>query len=394
MYDGDEIDDRESSIRKILLKVLLIIFIILLLVFIVPKFLSYQHKVKAQNSNSSSKIETEVLTKLESTGIKYFNEDNIPTEVNQNKKVTLAKLKEQGLIKNLNNGSQKCDDKKSYIMLTKTSEDYILKTVVVSGSNSDYKLLHVGKYDYCNSTLLCEKKTDEVDLFNQDEEKQGDDNSTSSNNTNSDISNAKIPQLSAFTEWSEYQNVSCDTNEVTCDINDTTCLKEIRVLRKEEAVGTTNKTFDTEHTALKLERTENRSVCSDYNYLVINNVIFRTKGNYEEILTLNKKDTQSWTYRGQISINNSPSFGANEYYKYAGANTDCDGCLDTPLYYYDSYKYNYRIDRVTSFTSGCSSKTKKQVGIYTVYKQKESYTKSEKKYQTICYASERTRSYN
>ena len=52
------------------------------------------------------------------------------------------------------------------------------------------------------------------------------------------------------------------------------------------------------------------------------------------------------------------------------------------------------MERVTSYTTGCTNKTNKQVSIYSVYKQPESYNKTENVYLTACYASERTRSYN
>ena len=204
-----------------------------------------------------------------------------------------------------------------------------------------------------------------------------------------DETKQKTPTLSQFSKWENYAKTSCDTQAITCDINDTTCLKEVKLYKRTEIVGTKLTNYKTEHTALRTVNTTTKNVCSSYNYLVINNIIFRTKGNYGEILNLNKQTTANWTYNGQISIKSSPRFGANEYYKYVGADSKAD-----TLFYYDSYKYNYQMERVTSYTSDCSDTSNKAVTTYQVYKQQETYTKEDKVYATACYSSTRTRTYN
>lgn len=395
MYTENEYDKPNFPLRKLLLKLLLIITIIILLIWLVPKFLSYKktssNKSRTTEIKENKKINTSSMQKLENAGLKYFKEENIPTEENDNRKITLEQLEKQNLIKNLKDNGKTCNIKKSYVNLTKTNDDYILKTSLTCGTNKDYKLLHVGKYSYCRGSLLCEKDEDKEQVESL---KPPTSNENSSQNNTQDIleisdKTEKAPVLSGFSKWQNYTKTSCDTKPVTCDINDTNCLQEIKIYTRTEEVGTKITKYQTEHTALRLTSTTTQKACSAYNYIVINNVIFRTKGNYGEILNLNKQTTNSWTYNGQISTSSSPSFGANEYYKYVGADTS-----NKTLFYYDSYKYNYAMERVTSYTSGCTNTTNKQISIYTVYKQPETYTKEEKVYATACYASIRTRTYN
>lgn len=395
MYTENEYDKPNFPLRKLLLKLLLIVTIIILLIWLVPKFLSYKktnsNKSKTTEIKENSKINTSSMQKLENAGLKYFKEENIPTEVNDNKKVTLEQLEKENLIKNLKNSGKNCNVKKSYVNLTKTDDDYILKTSLTCGTSTDYKLLHVGKYSYCSGSLLCEKNEDEEQVESLKPPTSNENSNQNSNQNTPEVNDKteRTPVLSEFSKWQDYTKTSCDTKPVTCDINDTNCLQEIKIYTRTEEVGTKITKYQTEHTSLRLTNTTTQKTCSAYNYVVINNVIFKTKGNYGEILNLNKQTTNSWTYNGQISTTSSPSFGANEYYKYVGADTS-----NKTLFYYDSYKYNYAMERVTSYTSGCSTTTNKQISSYTVYKQPETYSKEEKVYATACYASVRTRTYN
>ena len=378
MYTEDY-NDSNYSLRSLILKVFLILTIIIILIWIVPKFLSYKKKDTQTKEKTviSAKISNKEINNLEQAGLKYFNNNNIPTDNNTSKKVTLKELKENNVVGNIKNGNTVCDINKSYVKLTKTENDYTMKSYLRCASSTKYSIKHINKYDYCKDTTLCEKQNIEESTpieDNKNKESKIDDNKE------------KPKTLSEFSKWEDYTKTSCDTKEITCDINDTNCLKEVKIYTRKEIVGTKTTPLSTEHTALKYINTQQKTVCNNYNYIVISNVIFRTQGNYDEILSLGKTSTNSWTYRGQISTDTTPSFGGNEYYKYVGTKDN--------IHYYDSYKYNYSMERVTSYTSGCNNTAVKKVNFYNVYKQKETYNIEENVYATACYQSTRTRTYN
>lgn len=392
MKEENEYDKPIFPLRKILLRLALIIAIIILVAWLVPKFFTNKDTVsktvKSKNTTETVKIESNNMQKLESVGLKYFNKENISSS--EGKKITLNELIENKLVQEIKNNGKTCDVKKSYVKLTKTNDAYLLKTSLTCGKTTDYKLLNVGEYSYCTNSLLCEKNETILENKNKEEKKNDTPKDEQKDSTiKEDETKQKTPTLSQFSKWENYTKTSCDTQAITCDINDTTCLKEVKLYKRTEIVGTKLTNYKTEHTALRAVNTTTKNVCSSYNYLVINNVIFRTKGNYGEILNLNKQTTTNWTYNGQISIKTSPRFGANEYYKYVGADSKAD-----TLFYYDSYKYNYQMERVTSYTSDCSDTSNKAVTTYQVYKQQETYTKEDKVYATACYSSTRTRTYN
>lgn len=391
MYTDNNYNDSRFTVRSLLVKIFIILTIIIVLIWIVPKFLSYKKGPKNEAKESKTavvttkKISSSSLRKLETAGLKYFKSDNIPGEETKSVKVSLKQLQEQKLVSTIKSNSDTCDIDNSYVMLTKNKEDYTMKSYLKCGNSKDYTITNIGEYDYCGTNLLCKKnesiKTDD----NKDDNQKNttDDNNNTNGNTNPNGNSEKT--LSEFGPWENYVKASCDTQAVTCDANDVNCLQEVKIYTRKEIVGTktTNSTF--QHTALKYLNTKTEETCSGYNYYVISNVIFRTKGNYGEILQLNKTSTSSWTYNGQVSSTSSPRFGDNEYYKYTGT--------EGYTHYYDYYKYNYPMERVNSLTESCSSKSTNSVNYYSVYKQSEEFSIKENVYATACYKSVRNRTY-
>ncbi len=390
--------DSRFSVRSLLVKIFIILIIIIVLIWIVPKFLSYKKGPKSTKKTTPevaqvTKISASTLRKLENAGLKYFNKDNIPTEESKSVKVTLKDLKKQGLVTDLKSNNNVCDTDSSYVKLTKNKDDYTMKSYLKCGSSSDYSLASVNDYSYCSSTLLCKKddsiKTEDGNVDNNPTEgnntSENNTNDNSSNNSNNNSNSSETKKLSDFTAWQSYVRTSCDTKAVTCDINDTNCLQEVKLFSRKEIIGTKTTTNTFDHTALKYVSTKTSNTCPSYNYVVINNTIFRTKGNYGEVLQLNKNSTNSWTYKGQVSNSTAPRFGGNEYYKYVGTENN--------MHYYDYYKYNYAMEQVSSLTSGCSSAVSSNVNYYSVYKQQETYQVVDNVYATACYKSVRTRTY-
>ena len=392
MYTENE---SNFSIRSLLIKIFIILVIIIILIWIVPKFLSYK---KGPNSNRKkvaknvdtvevSKISPSTLRKLEKAGLKYFKKDVVPTEESKSSKVTLKDLKKSGYITDLKSNNNVCDKDSSYVMLTKNKDDYTIKSYLKCGSSKDYILSSVGEYSYCGDSYLCKKDNNIKDDDNKDkskDDKENNNNNTNNNDNRTDNNtNNNNKVLGDFGPWSEYVRTSCDTKAVECNKDDSNCLQEVKLYSRKEIVGTKNITNTFDHTALKYVSSKTQTICPSYNYYVINNTIFRTKGNYGEILQLGKTSTNSWSYKGQVSTTTTPRFGGNEYYKYVGTQNG--------THYFDYYKYNLAMEKVSSFTYGCTSTTSGTVNYYSVYKQPETYKTTENVYATACYKSVRNR---
>ena len=362
----------------------LILTIIIVLIWLIPKFFLYKKSKQHEEIKEKSEIvfiDSSTMNKVEEAGIKHFNETNIPTKENEKKKVTLKELQNEKIVGTVKNGNVICNVKNTYVEITKNANDYALKTFVKCSSETKQRILYLNNYSYCDGSYLCE--------FNEQKEKEIKEKEEQQKNLpvpDTGVNDGETKELTAFGPWKNYKKTSCDKKEIKCDVNNTNCLREVKVEVKKEVVGEKPSTYYTSHTALRKISTKTQLVCSDYNYLVINNNIYRTEGNYEEIFSISKISTDSWTYRGEISTNNSPYFGDYEYYKFVGID-------DNSNYKYDSYKFNYPTYLIKSLNESCSNKSYKNVNYYEIYKQQEVINKNEKIYENVCYSSERTREY-
>ncbi len=422
-------------IRKLLLKIILILAILIMLIWIVPKFITYKPSNKVKNNKDSIKITEKNIQKtdfsknlqtLKEAALVYYKEEKLPKEKEASETVTLKQLIEDKLITNLYNGDKKCDNKKSYVKITKLEEDYLLKVVIVCQNQTDYILVHVGKYDFCTNAI-CEKgnttpnkpqedkkkeekkeqeeinkeKEEEKLVINEKENKQEESKNppvninkpvvtppSSNNNTNYE------EKLTEFGPWSNYTRTSCNTAPITCDIKDKNCLKEIQIKKEQELIRTELKKYTTISLELMYKSTTMTLACKNYNYVNIQGTTYKTTGDYEQIAYLgNKTSTDSWRYIGTISTRETPNFGGDKYYKFIGGDFSSCGntCPNGPSYYYEVYQYTKSLIRTNNLLEGCNGFANKRINHYAIAKQSQTVARSEFVYGEVCYESFRTR---
>ena len=371
--------------RNLLLKVLLLVGIILILIAVIPMFRGYKQTNKKVNDelrirqeNSGDSMLRSNLNMMKDATLVYFKEDKLPTEKNETRKITLNDLYKNKLLQELKTSDKKsCDINKSYSELTKLDKDYLLRVYIKCGNKSDYMLLNVSNYSYCSNTL-CEKDT-----------KKENKNKNKNNN-----SNKQTIKLSQFGDWSNYERTSCDTKEVVCDSNDTNCLKETKVKLQTEKVGSYTKKYSVTPLEFYREDFENKELCTNYNYVIIQNNLYKTNGNFDEVLNLNRTSTNSWTYKGTVEMPGVPGFDGKTYYKFVSINlNDCDITCDNVTYTYDVYEYNYNLGKALSVNEEkyCVAPTTKLVSKYKMVKVEKSVVREEPLYATACYQSTRER---
>lgn len=396
--------------RKIVLKLLLILTIILLVIWIIPKFTSYKPSnkkktinIKEENINNSTISEN--FSKLKAASLLYYKENKLPKEKNDIELVTLKELQKEKLITELiDSNGRTCDSKKSYVKLTKIEDDdYLLKIYLSCNEKTDYQLAHVGKYSYCTSTI-CEKDQNKKNEKEQEKEENlpqlvnnkefEEINEQVEKDSQSQSTSPTPVKLSNFTEWSSYERTSCTSTEVICNPSDLSCLTEVRIKKQTEKVGKYIKEYHTSSLVLSKRAIVKTKACHNYNYIIIQGKIYKTLGNYEEILSLNnRQSTSNWSYKGTISTSVTPNFGSNKYYKFIGADfKDCkETCTTNPSYYYDVYEYTKPIIKTNSTMENCNSIIEKNINVYQVVKKLETARREEPLYATACYQSKRIR---
>ena len=411
----EEFEPKGYSFRNIILKLMAFLVVILLVIWIVSKFVINKHSTKKISKEEISEQFTSNTKKMKNSALSYYVKDNIPQKDNESLKLSLKEMIDKNIISNLKDTSKKqCDVKKSYIQLTMTNDNYLLKVNLVCSDKSDYSLYHLGKFDYCK-TYLCQKKsvandTDENAQIEENDKK----NETITDDKNS---NVEVPTndnqylyeykyiskavMSNWSNWSVSVKESCSTKAVDCSDTDYNCLTKTKMETKQIQVGTYQKPNYINRNAIKKVTTTNQLACQYYNYVVINNIIYVTNtltdyNTVEGITSSSTSSVGSWVYTGKITSTMPLSDTVNTHYVFISADYSN---IQSPKYTYSSFKLNNSIEKVSSYKEkgnlkpqSCGPLVNKNIKVYISTNEKNIAYSTEPIYGEVCYKSTSTRS--
>lgn len=166
----DEYENRGFPFRNFLLKLILIIIFVFLLVWLLPKFIAPAVNKDIKNSNENttqinaltSQIFADNLNKMKEAAISYYTDERLPENDGEFKQMTLSEMIGLKLITPLIDKNNKAVDvEASYVKITKSDNEYILKVNIKDSEKEDYILVHLGCYTYCKGNI-CEKKSENI----------------------------------------------------------------------------------------------------------------------------------------------------------------------------------------------------------------------------------------
>ena len=266
--------------RNFYLKLILIVVAVTLLVCIITAIIKKDKPI--ESSSGTDSVFSDNLETMKQKALEYYNENNIPKEIDQSSKLTLDKMISEKLLTPIKDKDQKlCNNTKSYVKLTKKENEYQLKVNLVCDDDEDYMMLHLNNND-CDTTYLCENKSDDENTENKSEENvEFEEQNQGSNNIKNTKSSTKktIAKTISSTKkvrktqiiqtskgsitvtdttskyqyeyakttnavfsnwrlWSNWQTVNCNTEEITCNNTDINCLKELKRYDRKEKIDT------------------------------------------------------------------------------------------------------------------------------------------------------------
>ncbi len=426
MYEDYE--RRGFPLRDFLLKLILIIIFVFLLIWLLPKFLapaiSKNIKNNCDNTNItlnndqinaiSSQIFNNNLNAMKDAAISYYTDERLPQEIGESRTMTLSEMIGLKIITPLIDKNNKAVDvEKSYVKITKTADEYILKVNIKDSETEDYILVHLGCYTYCDS-YVCEKEKTQVIMKGEsisetkpivpiikpskpekqpeptptkpdkEDPKPVDPDKPTPKPTDPEEPDPIIPdppkpeekktyvyeykkvtgaKFSSWTEWSSWYKVNCSTATINCSDSDPTCLKKLQRYDRKEQIGTYQKEYVRNRDTLVQTGSYQQKSCSNYNYVIVNNTTYvtTTTTNYSSVnnITANSGSTGSWKYVRTIKTTNPPRSTATTHYEFAGADYSyCEEtCTTLPYFWYKEYQYVGSIASVGSTTSTSSKVT-------------------------------------
>lgn len=453
MYTEDY-ENRGFPFRDFLLKLILIIIFVFLLVWLLPKFIA---PAVVKNLDTETTIDSKQLDALgeqifldnldamKEAAITYYTDERLPKEIGESHKMTLSDMIGKKLIIALIDKNNKaCDVEKSYVQITKSDEEYILKVNLKDSEKEDYILVHIGCYTYCDS-YVCEKKDTDIIIKGEKPTNKPTDPSKPTNKP-TDPGKPEEPkptdkpeepepsptptppadpkyiyeyerttgmEFSAWTGWSSWQGTSCQTQAINCSDSDPKCLLKQQLYSRKEKIGTYQKKYTTTYDDVVQTGSYTQKACSKYNYVIINSTTYATTTTYTIVNTITSSTAGSkgsWTYNGRASYKNPPKSTSNVKYIWVGADYSyCEEtCESLPTHIYDKYTYTGSMSSVknttstpggsssdsssdTSVSAECGSYVYKEVPIYGTIKKSKIATRTEPLYGTVCYKSTKTR---
>ncbi len=175
-------DDRKEkfSFKSFFLTLLLVLLFIFLMLWLFPTKSYLDSKLDDSqtiyNLDRLSVLYDEIFAnnveRMKDAAIGYFTNERMPQKVGESKKLTLKEMYDLHLVlKMKDKDGNPCDTEKSYVQMTKYTEEYRLKVNLSCGDQEDYIIVYLGCYSYC-SNGICEKQVSTPSSLTLKEEKQ------------------------------------------------------------------------------------------------------------------------------------------------------------------------------------------------------------------------------
>ena len=152
-------EERERfSFGDLILQIILVVLFVFLLLWLFPTKGYVNKKVGNGVEPLYNQLFAQNINTMKEAAISYFTTSRLPKKVGDKETLTLGDMLDKKLlIPFLDSNNKQCSLTESYVEITKMDDEYILKVNLKCSNNSDYILVHLGCYSYCESGL-CEKQ--------------------------------------------------------------------------------------------------------------------------------------------------------------------------------------------------------------------------------------------
>lgn len=152
-------EERERfSFKDVILQIVLVVLFVFLLLWLFPTKSYVDNKVGEGLNPLYNQLFAQNVNTMKEAAISYFTTSRLPKNIGDKEILTLGDMLDKKLlIPFLDSNNKQCSLTESYVEITKMDDEYILKVNLSCSDNSDYILVHLGCYSYCENGL-CEKQ--------------------------------------------------------------------------------------------------------------------------------------------------------------------------------------------------------------------------------------------
>lgn len=145
-------------LRDILLQIILVVIFVFILLWLFPTKGYVDNKIDNGLNPLYKQLFNEHLESMKGAAQSYYTTSRLPKKVGDKVSITLGEMLDKKLISAfVDSNNKQCNLTGSYVEITKMDSEYMMKVNLNCSDNSDYIIVYMGCYNYCDSAL-CEKQ--------------------------------------------------------------------------------------------------------------------------------------------------------------------------------------------------------------------------------------------
>lgn len=227
------------ALKDILLQIILVVIFVFLLLWLFPTKGYIDKKLESIDGTNLEPLYQELfnqhLETMKDAAQSYYTTARLPKKVGDKVSLTLGEMLNKKLISSfVDSNNKQCSLNDSYVEITKMDDEYMMKVNLNCSDKSDYIIVYMGCYNYCEADL-CEKEETTTTKPSTNKKPAQTANKTYQYEYEL-ISNGK------YGDWSKWSNWS--TNKVTgSDYKQIETKKEWQVIGTERVKSGTKTTY-------------------------------------------------------------------------------------------------------------------------------------------------------
>ncbi len=200
----------QFSFKSMALKILLIVLFVFIIIWLFPTKKYISNAIDSKLGTTPAAVLNNNINTMKSAALSYFNGNRLPSKEGDSKRLTLGDMLDKKLLVEFTDSKgKKCDVNKSYVEVTKKSNDYEIKTNLACTDKKAYVMSYIGNYDYC-SNGMCEKKNLTNDVENVEKENK----EVASDVENTKTTGGSWSNYGAWSNWTTTKISSSNSRQV------------------------------------------------------------------------------------------------------------------------------------------------------------------------------------
>ena len=344
------------NFKDIILQLLFVVLFVLIMIWLFPtksylkdNFVGKEELTSEVNEQLEAlygRLFADNLESMKDAAQGYFTNARLPQKIGNSVTLTLEEMLEKKLVlpfKDSNN--QSCNVKDSYVTVTKMDNEYQMKVQLTCSDFSDYIIVYMGCYDYCDSTI-CEPSKPVV---NPEPDKPSDPETPVVNKKY--MYEYRLDTQNTYSAWGEWSDWS--TSKVTPDI-----LTQVEIERRRELTGYKTVTYTDYETYTEYRtgttqihvRTDKEEITKVVDTKPAKGTSTTNKVYGNVIKNTTTGSYGNWVYQGYVTSKYALSNSDTVKYEAKGSDVvmDCnDVCKYEVVYKYAKYTRTYNAGKTT-----------------------------------------------